>query len=84
MHYPNQNLEVYSANPLLVYPTHYVGDDGWYSDTGQSHTHDTHTHTHTHTKPHMKKHVYSLLAIKDKEEKEPRATTHKPSTQIQN
>lgn len=38
MHYPIQNLEVYSANPLLLNPTHYVGDAGWYSDTGQSHT----------------------------------------------
>lgn len=34
MHYPLQNLEVYSANPLLLNPTHYVGDTGWYSDTG--------------------------------------------------
>jgi collagen beta-1,O-galactosyltransferase len=32
-HYPNQTLEVYSANPLLLYPTYYVGDAGWYSDT---------------------------------------------------
>jgi hypothetical protein len=38
-HYPNQNLEVYSANPLLVYPTHYVGDAEWFSDTGQIYTH---------------------------------------------
>ena len=35
-HYLVQNLEVYSANPLLVFPTYYVGDEGWYSDTGQS------------------------------------------------
>ncbi|CAI8043600.1 Glycosyltransferase 25 family member [Geodia barretti] len=32
-HYPNQNLEVYSANPLLLHPTHYVGDAEWFSDT---------------------------------------------------
>ena len=37
-HYPNQNLEVYSANPLLLFPTHYVGDAEWFSDTGESHT----------------------------------------------
>ena len=38
-HYPNQNLEVYSANPLLLHPTHYVGDAEWFSDTGQIYTH---------------------------------------------
>ena len=32
-HFPNRNLEAYSAMPLLVNPTHYVGDKGWFSDT---------------------------------------------------
>ena len=32
-HFANRNLEAYSAYPLLVNPTHYVGDAGWFSDT---------------------------------------------------
>ncbi|XP_019861092.1 PREDICTED: glycosyltransferase 25 family member-like [Amphimedon queenslandica] len=28
-----RDLRVYSAYPLLVYPTHFAGDKGWYSDT---------------------------------------------------
>lgn len=32
-HFTNRNLEAYSASPLLVNPTHYVGDTGWFSDT---------------------------------------------------
>ena len=32
-HFPTRNLEAYSAHPLLVNPTHYVGDEGWFSDT---------------------------------------------------
>lgn len=32
-HFPIRNLEVYSAYPLLINPTHYVGDQGWFSDT---------------------------------------------------
>ena len=34
-HFQNKNLDVYSAAPLLAYPTHYVGDEGWFSDTGK-------------------------------------------------
>ena len=34
-HFQNKNLEVYSVAPLLAYPTHYVGDEGWFSDTGE-------------------------------------------------
>lgn len=33
-HFTNRNLKAYSASPLLAYPTHYVGDEGWFSDTG--------------------------------------------------
>jgi len=33
-HFETRNLEVYSAYPLLAHPTHYVGDEGWFSDTG--------------------------------------------------
>ena len=33
-YYQNRNLRAYSAYPLLLYPTHYVGDEGWFSDTG--------------------------------------------------
>ena len=32
-HFPTRDLEAYSAQPLLVNPTHYVGDEGWFSDT---------------------------------------------------
>ncbi|KAL5484486.1 hypothetical protein EMCRGX_G020997 [Ephydatia muelleri] len=32
-HFNPRNLNAFSAHPLLVYPTHYVGDAGWYSDT---------------------------------------------------
>jgi len=32
-HFETRNLEVYSAYPLLAHPTHYVGDEGWFSDT---------------------------------------------------
>lgn len=34
-HFHPRNLKAFSASPLLVYPTHYVGDAGWYSDTGE-------------------------------------------------
>ena len=30
-----RTLQAYSAYPLLAFPTHYVGDEGWYSDTGR-------------------------------------------------
>ena len=54
-HFTERNLEAYSAYPLLAEPTHYVGDEGWYSDTGQQdttkYTH-THTHTNSYTHPH--------------------------------
>ncbi len=32
-HFPERNLNAYSAYPLLVNPTHYVGDKEWFSDT---------------------------------------------------
>jgi len=31
--FPNRNLVGLSADPLLMYPTHYVGDEGYISDT---------------------------------------------------
>ena len=31
--FPNRNLVGLSAEPLLMYPTHYVGDQGYISDT---------------------------------------------------
>jgi len=31
--FPNRNLKALSAEPLLVYPTHYVGMEGYVSDT---------------------------------------------------
>ncbi|KAJ6654623.1 hypothetical protein lerEdw1_006776 [Lerista edwardsae] len=35
-HFPNRNLQAFSAHPLLVYPTHYTGDADWMSDTETS------------------------------------------------
>lgn len=32
-YFPNRNLHAYSAEPLLIFPTHYVGDKEWFSDT---------------------------------------------------
>ncbi|KAM3968461.1 chromosome associated protein D3 [Aphomia sociella] len=36
-HFPKRNLVALSAAPLLVYPTHYTGEDGYISDTEDSH-----------------------------------------------
>ncbi|XP_015272001.1 PREDICTED: procollagen galactosyltransferase 1 isoform X1 [Gekko japonicus] len=35
-HFENRNLLAFSVEPLLVYPTHYTGDDGYISDTETS------------------------------------------------
>ncbi|XP_013919664.1 PREDICTED: procollagen galactosyltransferase 1-like [Thamnophis sirtalis] len=35
-HFDNRNLLAFSVEPLLVYPTHYTGDDGYVSDTETS------------------------------------------------
>lgn len=32
-HFPVKNLNALSAYPVIVNPTHYVGDEGWFSDT---------------------------------------------------
>ena len=32
-HFPVRDLNVLSAYPVIVNPTHYVGDKGWFSDT---------------------------------------------------
>ena len=32
-HFYPRNLVAMTAEPLLLYPTHYVGDDGYFSDT---------------------------------------------------
>lgn len=36
--FPNRNLVAWSAAPLILFPTHYTGDDGYFSDTEQSDT----------------------------------------------
>lgn len=36
--YPVRNLVAWSAAPLLLFPTHYTGEDGYISDTEQSDT----------------------------------------------
>ncbi|XP_049643660.1 procollagen galactosyltransferase 1 [Suncus etruscus] len=35
-HFSPRDLRAFSAEPLLVYPTHYTGDDGYVSDTETS------------------------------------------------
>ncbi|XP_074835633.1 procollagen galactosyltransferase 1 isoform X2 [Carettochelys insculpta] len=35
-HFANRNLLAFSVEPLLVYPTHYTGDNGYISDTETS------------------------------------------------
>lgn len=35
-HFAPRDLLVFSAHPLLVYPTHYAGDSNWLSDTETS------------------------------------------------
>lgn len=35
-HFSPRDLLAFSAEPLLVYPTHYTGDDGYVSDTETS------------------------------------------------
>nr|XP_021524855.1 LOW QUALITY PROTEIN: procollagen galactosyltransferase 1 [Aotus nancymaae] len=35
-HFSLRNLHAFSVEPLLVYPTHYTGDDGYVSDTETS------------------------------------------------
>lgn len=34
--FPNRNLVAWSAAPLLLFPTHYTGEDGYFSDTEES------------------------------------------------
>ncbi|KOX78466.1 Glycosyltransferase 25 family member [Melipona quadrifasciata] len=36
IHYPNRNLIILSAHPLLIYPMHYIGEEGYVSDTENS------------------------------------------------
>lgn len=36
--YPERNLVALSASPLLIYPTHYTGENGYISDTEDSKT----------------------------------------------
>lgn len=36
--FPVRNLVAWSAAPLILFPTHYTGDDGYFSDTEQSDT----------------------------------------------
>ncbi|CAK9802533.1 Glycosyltransferase 25 family member [Anthophora plagiata] len=38
IHYPKRDLIILSANPLLIYPTHYTGEQGYISDTEDSTT----------------------------------------------
>lgn len=35
-HFESRDLHAFSAEPLLVYPTHYTGDAGYISDTETS------------------------------------------------
>ena len=35
-HFSPRDLRAFSVEPLLIYPTHYTGDDGYVSDTETS------------------------------------------------
>ena len=35
-YYPKRNLRAFSVQPLLVYPTHYTGEENYISDTEDS------------------------------------------------
>lgn len=35
-YFPNKNLIAWSAAPLLLFPTHYTGEEGYISDTEDS------------------------------------------------
>ncbi|EEC15874.1 GLT25D1 protein, putative [Ixodes scapularis] len=35
-HFPNRDLKAFSVYPLLVYPTHYTGEENYISDTEDS------------------------------------------------
>lgn len=35
-HYESRDLKAFSAEPLLIYPTHYTGQPGYLSDTETS------------------------------------------------
>ncbi|XP_053684624.1 glycosyltransferase 25 family member [Sabethes cyaneus] len=48
-HFKDRNLVAWSAAPLLLYPTHYTGDDGYISDTEDSIRIDSITETHNDT-----------------------------------
>lgn len=39
-YFKNRNLVALSASPLLVYPTHFTGQEGYISDTEESTIHD--------------------------------------------
>ena len=32
-HFPVRNLNAFSAYPVTISPIHYIGDEGWFSDT---------------------------------------------------
>lgn len=36
LNYSNRNLKAWSVSPLVLYPTHYTGEDGYISDTEDS------------------------------------------------
>ncbi|XP_059411045.1 procollagen galactosyltransferase 1 [Carassius carassius] len=42
-HFERRDLRAFSAEPLLVYPTHYTGDEGYISDTETSSVWDNET-----------------------------------------
>lgn len=42
-HFEQRDLRAFSAEPLLVYPTHYTGDPGYISDTETSTVWDNET-----------------------------------------
>ncbi|XP_065312553.1 procollagen galactosyltransferase 1-like [Gordionus sp. m RMFG-2023] len=62
-HFPNRDLVAFSAYPLIVYPTHYTGDDLYFSDTEDSPVIANMTAV-----PHLFNHRYDTNGHKNREE----------------
>ncbi|XP_026315231.1 glycosyltransferase 25 family member [Hyposmocoma kahamanoa] len=62
-HFKYRNLIAYSASPLLVYPTHFTGQDGYISDTEGSIIHDVHTEDSDNDEDEMSKLAFQASSI---------------------
>lgn len=68
--FANRNLIALSADPLLMYPTHYVGDEGYISDTEDTLSHEGEKVDH-----------FREQKLKEKSKKEIKKELKKPNVQ---